>query len=174
MIFNRVYAQPSKNTFTIKPIMELLLRYVNGNKIWLDPFANGSNLGTAVITNDLNSKYNTEYNLDFREFFKEIRKEKIEPFGILVDPPFSTEQAKRSYESVGVKFTYEDSHGLYPIIWKEIMRLQPEYVIQLGWITGGRKDYYEVVEVLDIVHGGNHYDTLVSVHKKLNGNLEDW
>jgi hypothetical protein len=39
-IFNRVRAGPNAQTFKIKPIAELLLRYVlNNGDGWVDPFA---------------------------------------------------------------------------------------------------------------------------------------
>ncbi len=42
---------PSMHTFTIKPIRELVGRYVKDGKGWIDPFA-GEN-SPAEITNDL-------------------------------------------------------------------------------------------------------------------------
>ena len=44
----RVWAMPSKDTFQIKPIAELLKRYGVG-KNWLDPFA--GNYSMAEVTN---------------------------------------------------------------------------------------------------------------------------
>jgi len=52
MIINRVWAMPNKWTFTIKPIAELLARYVGDGKGWVDPFA-GKN-SPAELCNDLN------------------------------------------------------------------------------------------------------------------------
>ena len=40
-------------------------------------------------------------------------------------------------------------------------------------MSNGRKEYYKVIEILLVSHGGNHYDTIVSVHKKLNESLGD-
>ena len=51
MKINRVWAMPSKDTFTIKPIKELLQRYEVGRG-WIDPFA--GNYSPAEYTNDLN------------------------------------------------------------------------------------------------------------------------
>lgn len=39
MITNRVWSMPSKHTFTIKPIAELLQRYIGDGTGWIDPFA---------------------------------------------------------------------------------------------------------------------------------------
>ena len=57
MKMNRAWSMPNKNTFTIKPIKELIEIYIgelkdkNPNAIIIDPFANQSKL--ADITNDL-------------------------------------------------------------------------------------------------------------------------
>jgi len=56
MKINRVWAMPNRWTFTIKPIKELLQRYVNVG-YWCDPFA-GEN-SPAQIQNDLSG--NVEY-----------------------------------------------------------------------------------------------------------------
>ena len=165
VVFKRRFGMPNHQTFKIKPIKKLILRYINGG-LWLDPFANRSILD-HVITNDLNPKYETDYNLDFRKFLSEIGlQNKIE--GILLDPPYSPRQIKEHYDGMGLKMSQEDSHGFYQLAWNEILRIQPEFVIQFGWMSNGRKDYYKVVEILLVSHGGNHYDTIVSVHKKLN------
>lgn len=41
MKFDRVWSMPSKNTFSIKPIKELIEEEKTEGK-WIDPFANGS------------------------------------------------------------------------------------------------------------------------------------
>ena len=45
MKINRVWAMPNKNTFKIKPIKELIEKYYNPEKIWLNPFSNTNKLG---------------------------------------------------------------------------------------------------------------------------------
>ena len=62
MEINRIWAMPNKNTFSIKPISELINRYVDKDKLWLDGFANTSRI--ANITNDLNPEYDTNYHMD--------------------------------------------------------------------------------------------------------------
>ena len=53
---NREWAMPNSNTFSIKPIRELIERYLSGTII--DPFANQNKL--ATITNDLDPQYDTD------------------------------------------------------------------------------------------------------------------
>ncbi len=168
MIFNRVFAMPNHQTFKIKPIKELLDRYING-QMWIDPFANNSR--RATTTNDLNPRFKTDFHMDFRVFLGCFEPRKV--YGILLDPPYSPRQIKEHYDGMGLKMNQEDSYGFYHLAWNEIIKLQPKYVIQFGWMSNGRKDYYKVVEILLVSHGGNHYDTIVSVHKKLNESLGD-
>jgi len=170
MKFNRKFGMPHHKTFRIKPINELLDRYVHHGK-WLDPFANETRLNDKIITNDLNPAYKTDFNLDFRKFLSKYHNEIIK--GILLDPPYSPRQIKEHYVNAGFKLTYDDSHGLYQHAWELIIQIKPEYVIQFGWHSNGRKEYYKVIEILLVTHGGNHYDTIVSVHKRLNQSLED-
>lgn len=65
LIIERVWAMPNKNTFSIKPIKELITNEMTEG-IWIDPFANENKL--ATITNDLNPEYETDYNLDALAF----------------------------------------------------------------------------------------------------------
>ena len=66
---SRVWAMPNKWTFQIKPIRQLLRRYVGDGKGWIDPFA-GFN-SPAETTNDLNPTTPTNYHLDAIEFLKQ-------------------------------------------------------------------------------------------------------
>jgi hypothetical protein len=52
MKIERIWAMPSKWTFTIKPIKQLLARYVVPETYWCDPYA-GEN-SPANVQNDLN------------------------------------------------------------------------------------------------------------------------
>lgn len=70
MRFNRVWAMPSKWTFTIQPIRELIYKYVGDGKGWIDPFA-GEN-SPAEITNDLNPNRPAKYHMKADEFIKQL------------------------------------------------------------------------------------------------------
>ena len=58
MRIDRVWAMPSKNTFQIKPINEMLNEEITDG-LWIDPFANSNKF--AEITNDLNPEFDTTY-----------------------------------------------------------------------------------------------------------------
>ena len=100
------------HTFTIKPIRELVQRYVGDGKGWIDPFA-GEN-SPAEYTNDLNPAKPTKYHLHALEFAKLLDG----PFnGCLFDPPYSLTQIKQCYQDVGCEdFMKQDaSHFPYDI-----------------------------------------------------------
>lgn len=165
MKINRVWAMPSKHTFTIKPIKELLQRFETSD--WVDPFA-GFN-SPCTYTNDLNPKAPTIYHEKALDFIKRFPKIK----GVIFDPPYTLEQVKRSYEGFGYKFMYEDTHN--SIRWtkerNEISkRLCPRgIVISFGYTSTcmGKKRGFKIIEILLISHGPAHYDTIATVEEKL-------
>ena len=61
MKFSRIWAMSNKWTFTIKPIKELLEKYVGDGTDWIDPFAGQHS--PAEITNDINPDRPTKYHL---------------------------------------------------------------------------------------------------------------
>lgn len=67
-IINRVWAMPNSQTFTIKPIKELIERHIADKEIIIDPFARDSKYGT--ITNDLNPEYDTTHHMDAMEIIR--------------------------------------------------------------------------------------------------------
>lgn len=84
--FSRVWAMPNANTFQIKPIKEMVEKYVKGRKVIIDPFANESKYGT--ITNDLNTKFDTDYHLDALDFLRKMKSSSADM--VLFDPPFQS------------------------------------------------------------------------------------
>ena len=71
MEINRAWAMPNKNTFSIKPINELIQRYRNDpSAISIDPFANTNRL--ARFCNDLDPQYETDFCMDALDFLKLI------------------------------------------------------------------------------------------------------
>lgn len=164
---------PNKNTFTIKPIKELIERYIrelkeeNPNSIIIDPFANQSKL--ADITNDLDNRYDTDYHMDALDFLKIFDDKSIDM--VLYDPPFSPRQVAECYKNLGKTVNMETTQSSY---WskhkKEISRIIKKngIVITCGWNSGGigKTNGFEIIEILLVPHGGWHNDTIVTVDKK--------
>lgn len=168
MIINRIWAMPNSKTFTIKPIKELLNRYITDDMIVVDPFANESKFGT--ITNDLNPKFDTNYHLDALDFLKQINDNCADI--VLYDPPYSPRQIKECYDGIGITVTADDTKAS----WRakhldEIKRvLKPNGIcISFGWNTNGvgKKRGFEIIEILIVPHGGSKNDTLCTVERKV-------
>lgn len=167
IIFNRIWAMPNKHTFLIKPIKELLNKYVKDGKNWIDPFA--GNNSPAEFTNDLNPNANTKEHLEAINF---INKFKRKFNGCLFDPPYSPRQIKECYNSIGLKLSMKDTQSTF---WSETKNnlafriVKNGYVICCGWNTNGfgKNRGFELVEILLIPHGGHHNDTIVTVERKI-------
>ena len=160
MIINRIWAMPNKNTFLIKPIKELLSKYINDGE-WCDPFAN--NNSPAKHTNDINPEMNTTHHLDAVEFLKLFDDNSID--GVLLDPPYSLHQVTVSYAGYGGRRVI----ALTPV-YDEIKRiLKPNGIcISFGWGSNGisKKRGFNIDEILLVPHGGHHNDTIVTVERK--------
>ena len=158
---------PSKNTFDIKPVKELIQSELT-NGTWIDPFANQNKL--ATITNDLNPDFDTDYHMDALDFLKTFQNESVD--GVLYDPPYSPRQVTECYQGVGINVTSETTRASF---WgnqkKEISRIVKPggKVITFGWNSGGigRKYGFEITRILMVPHGGWHNDTICTVEVKI-------
>ncbi|TDN16413.1 hypothetical protein CEE80_11410 [Lactobacillus crispatus] len=74
MLIERRWTMPNKNTFSIKPIHDLLSSEVEQNKIVVDPFSNGER-EFGSLTNDLNPNVDSAYHKDAFLFLKSIPTE---------------------------------------------------------------------------------------------------
>ena len=171
MKIDRIWAMPNKLTFTIKPIKELVTKYVNG--IVIDPFANESKFGT--IRNDLNPVMDTHYHLDALAFLKLIETASADV--VLYDPPYSITQAAQCYNEFG-KDKLEQSvanMGYWGNCKNEVARiLKPNGIcIICGWSSNGigLKRGFEIIEILLVPHGGSKNDTIVTVERKSQTSL---
>ena len=162
---------PSAWTFTIKPIAELLERYVGDGKGWADPFSGNSKI--AEFRNDMNPERKQPFCMDARNFAEQL-EQKLS--GVLFDPPYSYRQVSEHYKEVGKKATSMDTSANF---YKRVMEPLADkiknggYAISFGWNTNGfgKKRGFEIVEILLVAHGGGHNDTLVTVERKVQGKL---
>ena len=106
MIINRVWAMPNSETFKIKPIKDLINKYmVEG--IWADPFVRNSIFkDKCQFTNDLDSSIQATSNLESLDFLNSIETNTID--GVLFDPPYSPRQISECYKGVGLKVNKTD------------------------------------------------------------------
>ena len=164
MKIDRQWAMPNKWTFTIKPIRELLERYVKTG-FWCDPFA-GEN-SPAQVQNDLSGK--VEFNMDAIIFLKSRISEEFD--GVLIDPPYSLRQVSEHYKKAGIKVTgWHTSAGWGSTIKDETARiLKPSGIaICFGWNSMGlgKNRGFEMIEALLVPHGGSKNDTIATVERK--------
>ncbi len=162
---NREWAMPNSNTFSIKPIRELIERYLSGTII--DPFANQNKL--ATITNDLDPQYDTDYHMDATEFLKMLDNNSADV--VLWDPPYSPRQIMECYKKINMTVNMQTTQASYWSKQKEqIARIvKPNgIVITCGWNSGGigKKYGFKIIEILLVAHGGWHNDTIVTVERK--------
>lgn len=171
MRISRVYAQPSGETFKIRPIAELINRYVGDGRGWIDPCAGWNS--PAEITNDLNPDAPTSYHLHAIDFAKQLTGEYA---GLLFDPPYSYRQMQQLYSSIGIEhLTVDDVTRFYGQVRAYIAPLiKPGgLAISFGWnsIGIGKRRGFEAIEILLVCHGRAHNDTIVTVEVKRNGHL---
>ncbi|WP_314020822.1 adenine-specific DNA methylase [Mogibacterium diversum] len=166
--FERIWAMPSRNTFEILPIKNLISEEVSLEKLWINPFANRNKI--ASITNDLNPEFDTDYHLDALDFLKLFDDASID--GVLYDPPYSLRQVSECYKNTGHNVTNETTRASF---WgnhkKKISRIiKPGgQVITFGWNSGGigSKYGFKITRILLVPHGGWHNDTIYTVEIKI-------
>ncbi len=156
---------PNKWTFTIKPIKELLSKYMGNGKGWVDPFA--GQYSWAEITNDHNPEMPAEFHLDALDFCK-ILKDTYR--GVIFDPPYSYRQISEHYKFMGIKPTQLDtSTNFYSRVMNAIYKkiTQGGYAISCGWNSNafGKNRGFEIIEILLVAHGQHHNDTIVTVEQ---------
>ena len=168
MKINRIWAMPNKLTFTIKPIKELVEKYVAISNVIIDPFANECKYGT--ITNDLNPEFNTDFNMDALQFLKTIETNSADL--VLYDPPYSITQASQCYKSYGKEKLVRGVHnmGYWADCKNEVTRILKDtgFCVICGWSSNGlgKNRGFFMKEILLIPHGGSKNDTIVTVEAK--------
>jgi hypothetical protein len=168
MIISRAVAAPSRWTFTIRPIAELVKRYVGDGMGWVDPFA-GMN-SPAELTNDMDPETPAMCHMEAGEFCAAL----VGTFaGVLFDPPYSKRQISEHYKACGKKATSLDtSDRFYNRVKNPICdKIRPGgLAISFGWNSHGfgQSRGFEIIEILLVSHGQGHNDTIVTVERKVS------
>lgn len=166
----RKWAMPNKDTFSIKPIHEIIEKYVNkDNQVVVDPFSNGKR-EWGTITNDLNPDVDADYHMDAHEFMQMLDDNSADV--VLYDPPYSVRQVSECYHNFGKEVTSLDTSAH----WRarhldEIKRITKKggLCLSFGWNSNGvgKKRGFKIVDVLLVAHGGSHNDTIVTIERKV-------
>lgn len=167
----RAWAMPSPATFTIKPIRDLLARYLLNAQVIVDPFAGDSCLATH--RNDLNpARANGHSPLHALAYLDGLIRAGIVADAVLLDPPYSPRQISEVYKQIGRQATMADTQNarLYKDSRDRLdALLKPEGIaISCGWnsVGFGKSRGYQQIEILLVCHGGAHNDTIVTVERK--------
>lgn len=170
MIIERKWAMPSRWTFTIKPIRELL-RHEVVDGLWCDPFA-GMN-SPAQVTNDLRPNMPTTFHMPALDFLKSQPSQHFD--GVLYDPPYSPHQVKECYESIDLDVEGRDKMWdgrttFWSSTMDEVARILKlgGKLICFGWSSmgGSTSRGFEMQRILLVPHGGRKNDTIVTVERK--------
>ena len=167
-MINRVWAMPSHNTLTIKPIRRLVKEWVNPAETWIEPYAGFSPM--CEESNDLNPEAPTKYHMDALDFVK--RYERGTFHGVIFDPPYSPRQIAEMYKSIGRTADMSDTqHAARLAEVKDACAermLSNSIAICCGWNTNGfgRNRGFKLIDILIVAHGAAHNDTLVTVEIK--------
>ena len=176
MIINRIWSMPSSDTFTIKPIKELISKVFENKENYkaIDPFVRNSIFKNLCITNDLDEFIIADYHLDALDFLKMFKDNEIDI--VLFDPPYSPRQISECYKKMNKVVNMETTQSSFWSKLKvEISKITKEnaVVVSCGWNSGGigKKYGFNIEEILMVPHGGNHNDTIVVVERKgeING-----
>jgi hypothetical protein len=172
MKMSKVWAMPNKNTFSIKPIADLIKRYISSSSgYWIDPFCGENPYATPELTNDLNPTFSAAYHLNALDFLKLITKPSNN-YNLYFDPPYSPRQISECYKSVGIATNMQTTQSKwYADIKDEISRIvsSGNIVISACWNSNGigMSRGFEQEEILIVAHGGWHNDTIVTVERKI-------
>lgn len=165
IIFSRKFSMPNPYTFEMKPIAELIKKYIKQNDIIVDPFAGKSNI--ANYSNDLAES--GEHSIQWLE---KLVDKNIQADVVLLDPPYSPRQISEVYKSVGLKASATDTQNAR--LYAECRRLLDKLLkphglaLSFGWSSNGfgKKYNYDLLEIMLVHHGGAHNDTICIVERK--------
>lgn len=167
MKIERVWAMPNRWTFTIKPIKQLLSLEIISGQRWVDPFA--GRFSPAQVRNDINPDSEAEYHEDALTFLSRQPSEEYD--GVLFDPPYSATQAKRLYDTLGLRFTADMGRPEY---WSKCLTecgrilKRGGKAICFGWNSNGlgKSRGFTLEKILLIAHGSRRNDTIITVEVK--------
>lgn len=171
MKFNRVFAMPNSETFSIPPIAAFVQAYLQHITPSADPFARNKNWATH--TNDLNPQTSAQHHLDAEDFLKMLGQQSVRLQLGIFDPPYSSRQISECYKQIGREVSTKETQNA--ALYKRVRdALDPLIVpggrvLSFGWSTNGmgKTRGYEIEAILLVAHGGAHNDTICMAERKL-------
>lgn len=169
--FCREWAMPSHDTFSVKPIGYFVRKYLERSTISVDPFAR--NFKGATYTNDLNPETAADYHLQAEAFLGCLKQRQVTADLMLFDPPYSPRQISECYKSVGLEVGMKETQSacLYKRVRDAALDVLSDgaIVLSFGWNTVGmgKNRGFEIIQILDVCHGGAHNDTLCLAERRI-------
>jgi hypothetical protein len=166
----RAWAMPSADTFSVRPIGDMVRRYLRASRVSIDPFARNS--GMATHTNDLNTETSAHDHMDAAEWMESLAARGVVADLMLFDPPYSPRQISEVYAGIGRAVTTADtqSAALYSRVRDAAMRVLSDdaIVLSFGWnsVGMGSGRGFDLLEVLMVCHGGAHNDTICLAERR--------
>lgn len=166
----RAWAMPSADTFSVRPIGDMVRRYLRASRVSVDPFARNS--GLATYTNDLNPETSAQDHMDAAEWMESLAARGVIADLMLFDPPYSPRQISEVYAGIGRAVTTADtqSAALYSRVRDAAMRVLSDdaIVLSFGWnsVGMGSGRGFDLLEVLMVCHGGAHNDTICLAERR--------
>lgn len=171
--FNRTWAMPSADTFSVRPIGDFVRKYLKSSAVSVDPFAR--NNAWATYTNDLNPNTSAQRHMDAEAFLLALADEELRgrvDLAIL-DPPYSPRQISECYREAGLTAGMKDTQNaaLYSRVKIALAPLLSDnaVVLSFGWNSSGmgEKHGFRPIEYLLVAHGGAHNDTICLAEKRI-------
>lgn len=173
MRMSRDWYPAQADTFLVRPIAELLDRYLTDGMVIVDPFSRNSGRGT--VRNDIDPATSAQYHMEALDFCQLMSAERGSHWAdaVLFDPPYSPEQVSRTYKNIGRTVTARDTQNgrLYAVVRDALVGLLAPggLAFSFGWNSSGfcRKRGFFIEEILLVCHGGAHNDTICVVERKV-------
>jgi hypothetical protein len=125
----------------------------------------------AEFTNDINPKMNAKNHMNAEEYIKTFDGHHIFD-GCLFDPPYTYRQICETYDKYGIdRADFKNNNQVYAFI-KDLLapKLKAGGIsIHCGYHSNGfgKGRGFKIEEILIVAHGGAHYDTIVTVERKM-------
>jgi hypothetical protein len=169
MSVDRLWAMPSKDTFSIPPVMGFVRGFLKPGMVVVDPFARNSRLG-GHYTNDLNPDTAADFHMMADAFLTTLLDDGVVADVVQFDPPYTLRQVKEVYEQFG-KWQFSDTQNAqrWTVERDLVARLVAPggTVLSFGYSTTcmGKKRGFEIVAIRIVSHGPAHNDTLCTAER---------
>lgn len=169
--FSRVWAMPSKDTFSVRPIGDFVRKYLAKSTVSVDPFSR--NNSWATHTNDINPSTSAQHHMDAVAFMQMLASQGVKADLVILDPPYSPRQISECYKESGLPVGMADTQNaaLYSRVKSAAAEIVADdaIVLSFGWNSSGmgQKHGFEPIEYMLCSHGGAHNDTICVAERKV-------